>query len=238
MKKKLGWIVLAVVLVVLIGGASVLYNKYSGAVETERLLTEDSAQAVIEENEAGSVDTDAAEKVAENDVANTASETDTAEKKENNAETETEAEEAASEEEAVQAPDFTVYDKEGNAVNLSDFIGKPTIVNFWASWCGPCQMEMPDFDEKYLELGDEINFVMVNMTDGSQETLETAMKFVEESGYSFPVYYDTDMDAAMTYSVSSIPSTFFIDAEGHAVAWAQGMIDAETLQKGIDMVKE
>ena len=230
MKKKLGWIVLAVVLVVLIGGASVLYNKYSGAVETERLLTEDSAQAVIEENEAGSVDTDAAEKVAENDVANTASETETAEKKENNAETETEAEEAASEEEAVQAPDFTVYDKEGNAVNLSDFIGKPAIVNFWASWCGPCQMEMPDFDE--------INFVMVNMTDGSQETLETATKFVEESGYSFPVYYDTDMDAAMTYSVSSIPSTFFIDAEGHAVAWAQGMIDAETLQKGIDMVKE
>ena len=136
------------------------------------------------------------------------------------------------------APDFTVYDLEGNAVKLSDFIGKPTIVNFWASWCGQCKLEMPDFDEKYQEIGEEIHFVMVNMTDGSQETVKIASTFVEESGYSFPVYYDTDMDAAMTYSVSSIPSTFFIDAEGYMVAWAQGMIDAETLQKGIDMVKE
>lgn len=98
-------------------------------------------------------------------------------------------------------------------------------------------MEMPDFDAKYKEIGEEINFVMVNMTDGAQETVEKAKAFVEESGYGFPVYYDTDMDAAMTYGVSSIPSTFFIDAEGYAVAWAQGMIDAATLQKGIEMLK-
>ena len=47
------------------------------------------------------------------------------------------------------APDFTVYDAEGNAYQLSDFRGKPVILNFWASWCGPCKMEMPDFDEAY-----------------------------------------------------------------------------------------
>ena len=193
----------------LIGGASVLYNKYSAEVENERLMTEDSTQAVIEEGET----------VSEDNATGT------------NEETESETEEL------MMAPDFTVYDQEGNAVNLSDFIGKPTIVNFWASWCGPCKMEMPDFDEKYKELGEEINFVMVNMTDGGQETAEKAKAFVEESGYSFPVYYDMDMDAAMTYGVSSIPSTFFIDAEGHAIAWAQGMIDASTLQKGIDMLK-
>ena len=209
MRKKIGWLALAAVLVVLIGGASVLYNKYSAEVENERLMTEDSTQAVIEEGET----------VSEDNATGT------------NEETESETEEL------MMAPDFTVYDQEGNAVNLSDFIGKPTIVNFWASWCGPCKMEMPDFDEKYKELGEEINFVMVNMTDGGQETAEKAKAFVEESGYSFPVYYDMDMDAAMTYGVSSIPSTFFIDAEGHAIAWAQGMIDASTLQKGIDMLK-
>ena len=210
MKKKTGWLFLAAALVVLIGGAGVLYNKYSAEVENERLMTEDSTQAEIEENE-------------------TVSEENAGETSENAGED--------AEKELMLAPDFTVYDQAGNAVNLSDFVGKPTIVNFWASWCGPCKMEMPDFDEKYKELGEEIHFVMVNMTDGSQETIEKAAAFVEESGYSFPVYYDTDMDAAMTYGVSSIPSTFFIDAEGNAVAWAQGMIDAATLQKGIDMLK-
>ncbi|MEE1014511.1 MAG: TlpA disulfide reductase family protein [Lachnospiraceae bacterium] len=212
MKKKIGWIVLALGLVVLIAGASVLYNKYSAEVETERLMTADSAQAEIKEEDSEETATEADESA------------------------ETSEDAADDTQELVMAPDFTVYDADGNAMNLSDFIGKPTIVNFWASWCGPCQMEMPDFDEYYKEYGENVNFLMVNMTDGSQETLESAKEFVENSGYSFPVYYDTDIDAAMTYGVNSIPSTYFIDAEGHAIARAQGMIDADTLLYGIKMI--
>ena len=136
-----------------------------------------------------------------------------------------------------KAPDFTVYDAEGNEVHLTDFVGKPIVLNFWASWCGPCKMEMPDFNEKYLELGEEVQFLMINMTDGSRETVAIASEFIKESGYSFPVFYDTKMDAANTYGAYSLPMTFFIDAQGYPVARATGAIDAETLMRGIDMIR-
>ena len=134
------------------------------------------------------------------------------------------------------APDFVVYDENGNEVHLYDYIGKPIVLNFWASWCGPCKMEMPDFNERYLQLGDEIHFLMINMTDGARETISIASAFIAEQGYQFPVFYDTTGSAAMTYGAYSLPTTFFIDAQGHAIAQAVGAIDADTLQQGIDMI--
>ena len=146
------------------------------------------------------------------------------------------AEEEGTEPAKQTAPNFTVYDAEGNAHKLSDFQGKPVILNFWASWCGPCKMEMPDFDEKYRAFGDQVHFLMVNLTDGSQETVETASKFIADQGYTFPVYFDTAMEGAIAYGVNAVPVTYFLDAEGGFVAWQQGVLNAETLQKGIDML--
>ena len=136
----------------------------------------------------------------------------------------------------IKAPDFTVYDADGNGVKLSDYFGKPIVLNFWASWCGPCKMEMPDFNEKSQELEGKVQFLMVNMTDGSRETVETASAFIEEQGYTFPVFFDTASEAAYTYGAYSLPTTYFIDAEGYAIAQATGAIDAGTLQRGIDLI--
>ena len=143
----------------------------------------------------------------------------------------------ASEENSVQqAPDFTVTDYDGEEVRLSDYFGKPIVVNFWASWCPPCKAEMPDFEEAY-KTHSEVQFLMVNMT-GGRETLESAKEHVESQGYTFTVLFDTEYSAAYAYYVNSLPATYFIDAEGNLVAYATGMLDAETLEKGIAMIAD
>ena len=143
---------------------------------------------------------------------------------------------ASTEAPKVAAPDFTVYDADGNEVKLSDYLGKPVVLNFWASWCGPCKREMPDFDEKHQALGEDVQFLMINLTDGNTETVEGASAFIASQGYTFPVFYDTSSMAAAMYGISAIPATFFIDAEGNAIAQATGAIDGETLQRGIDLI--
>ena len=135
-----------------------------------------------------------------------------------------------------QALDFTVQDWEGNMVKLSDFFGKPIVLNFWASWCPPCKAELPDFDDACKKYDGEVVFLMVNMTDNQMETVEVAKDFIKTYGYDFPVYFDVDYQAAMVYGVRSIPQTYFINAEGEAVATATGMISASQLEQGIGMI--
>lgn len=136
------------------------------------------------------------------------------------------------------APDFTVQDAAGGTASLSGMRGKPVVLNFWASWCPPCKGEMPDFDAMYEKYGDSVQFMMVNLTDGAQETVDSAYAYIEDNGFSFPVYYDTELNAAIAYQVMSVPATYFVDAEGRLIAKASGAIDAETLERGIGMILE
>lgn len=135
------------------------------------------------------------------------------------------------------APDFTVLDYNSNEVRLSDYVGKPVVLNFWATWCYYCKVEMPDFD-KAQENYPDVQFLMVNATDGVQETLESAKAYIEEEGYGFDVFFDTKLEAVGAYYVTGFPSTFFIDEKGNLIARGNGMLDYESLEKGIKMITE
>lgn len=140
--------------------------------------------------------------------------------------------------EKVLAPDFTVVDADGREVKLSDFRGKPTVVNFWATWCGYCTQEMPIFEEVYQQYGDDINFLMIDIADGTRETVEKASAYIADNGYTFPVYYDTQLDATMTYGAYSLPVTYFFDADGYGIAQGRGALDKDALLRGIAMISE
>lgn len=135
---------------------------------------------------------------------------------------------------AQAAADFSVYNADGGEVTFSSLLGKPVVLNFWASWCGPCKSEMPHFQEAYEQYGEDVTFVMVNLTGGGGDSIEDAQKLISSNGYTFPVYFDNDGDAAAKYSVYSIPYSFFITADGLIQDPHLGMMSEDELTAAIE----
>lgn len=130
---------------------------------------------------------------------------------------------------------FTITDINGNEVKLSDFIGQPIVINFWASWCGPCRSELPHFNKLAKEYEGRVHFLMVNL---SGEDKQSVIKFVERNGYTFPLYFDNTDSGANAYSVSSIPVTVFITAEGKIGEQRVGALSESVLRNYItQMIK-
>ena len=220
--KLLIWVLL---FVVLMAGAWVLYNRLSDNVSVVGISVVQPAKETASETVQETVPETAHETahettqpVPQESVENTTSPT------------------TAAQEELYPAPDFTVYDRDGNRYKLSDFQGKPVLLNFWASWCGPCKSEMPDIEKAFSTYGDEIHFLIVNMTDGQQETVESAFSYISDNGYTFPVYFDTQQEAAYAYGVYSIPVTYLIDSDGNYQGYFRGAMSSDILQQGIDLL--
>lgn len=128
------------------------------------------------------------------------------------------------------APGFTVMNGEGEDVRLEDYLGKPILLNFWATWCPPCRGELPAFETMSKRYGNEVVFMMIDLTDGYRETPKNVQRFLSEHGYTFPVYYDAKGNAAKAYHVSSIPFTVAIDKNGNVHKTHLGAVNEKTLE--------
>ena len=109
------------------------------------------------------------------------------------------------------APDFQFQDVDGQYIFLSDLQGRPVLINFWASWCGPCIYEMPYLQQVYEEWSGQ-GLVVLAINKG--ESLSTVSDFVQSGNFSFPVLLDINQYVALEYNAWNIPTTFFIDKDG------------------------
>ncbi len=119
------------------------------------------------------------------------------------------------------APDFQLQTLDGKNMKLSDFHGKAILLNFWATWCGPCKSEMPWFVELQKQYGPEgLQIVGVAMDDSSTEDIT---KFVKEMGVNYPILLGKESVGQSYGGVGVLPTTFFIDREGKFVAREFGL---------------
>ena len=148
-----------------------------------------------------------------------------------------------SEEELPDAPDFTLTDQYGNTHTLSEYRGKTVFLNFWATWCGPCKMEMPDIQALYEEYGENSeNLIVLGVANpkteenpgNADESQEDVEAFLEENGYTYPVAMDTTGEIFQTYGISAFPTTFMITEEGKVFGYASGTLTSDMIRSIVE----
>ena len=130
------------------------------------------------------------------------------------------------------APDFELKSLTGEKKHLADYQGKVVVLNFWATWCGPCKDEMPFFQEIYERYGSEIAVLAVN----NQETVDKVSPFVEELGLTYEILMDNDGSVATQYQVIGFPTTYFIDPNGIIKFLHVGVLTQEQLDGYLDLL--
>lgn len=130
------------------------------------------------------------------------------------------------------APDFTLETLEGEKVSLSDYKGKIVLINFWATWCKFCDIEMPDLNDV-----DKNNEDVVVLAVNVQEEESKVSKYIKDGGYGFEVVLDTKGDIARNYLVASFPTTYAVDKDGMLVGGVPGMLTKPQIEQIVENVR-
>jgi peroxiredoxin len=118
------------------------------------------------------------------------------------------------------APDFSLQDLDGNTVTLAQFRGQPVMINFWATWCGPCRVEMPEMQKAHDQYADE-GFVILALNQ--DESAETVQSFYDELNLTFPSLLDDNSRVAADFGAFGVyPTSFFLDGAGQVTAVHRG----------------
>jgi peroxiredoxin len=110
------------------------------------------------------------------------------------------------------APDFRLMSRDGQAVSLSDLKGQVVMINFWATWCGPCRQEMPLLEQLYSRY-ESLGFTLLGVN--VEENSHDAESFLEDTPVSFPILFDPENGVSQLYNVSAMPSTVIVDRSGN-----------------------
>lgn len=136
------------------------------------------------------------------------------------------------------APDFELTKLDGTNVKLSDLKGKKVILNFWATWCGPCQQEMPDMEAFYKEHKENVEILAINYTPSEKGGGEEKVSnFIKEKGITFPVLLDKNIDVTTAYKVITIPTSYFIDTKGFIQDKFIGPMTQKEMEKRVAKLK-
>lgn len=129
-----------------------------------------------------------------------------------------------------QAPDFVLPDLNGNEIALSDHRGEVVLINFWATWCPPCRVEMPDLEAVYRQHNDS-GFEILGVDQ--REPADLVEEYVEENGFSWVFLLDEDFDVSREYSATSIPRSILVDRDGNVAHIWTGTLTRSQLERQI-----
>lgn len=137
----------------------------------------------------------------------------------------------------IPAPDFELTDLAGETVKISDYKGKVVFLNFWGTWCPPCQAELPHIQklaEKYQD-SDEVAILTIVGYDPREKDEEGIRAYMETHGYTFRAAFDKEGNAGYLYGINSFPTTFMIDKESNVFGYVKGALDEAMMEEIIDM---